>query len=364
MASGSKTDATSDIKLTKLAECAGCGAKVGAGELAKLLSGLDVRRDPNLLVGFDKADDAAVYRVTDDVALVETVDFFPPIADDPYTYGAIAAANALSDVYAMGGEPKVALNVMAVPEDMPSDVVHQILRGGYEKVFEAGASIAGGHSIYDNEPKYGLAVTGFVDPNRMLTNSGARPGDVLVLTKALGVGVITTAAKGGLAAQEDIARAEAQMLTLNRWARDVMVCHSVHAATDVTGFSLLGHSLEMAQGADVAIELDPLAPVLLPHAREWARMGILPAGMYRNRHFAEDQVETSDTPQDLCDLLFCPETSGGLLIAVAPDDAEALLADLAADGRVPDARAVGRVLPYEGGRRIRLSSSEKTLKGE
>lgn len=333
-----------DVKLTKLAECAGCGAKVGAGELARLLSDIRVRRDPNLLVGFDKSDDAAVYRVTDDVALVQTVDFFPPIADDPYTYGAIAAANALSDVYAMGGEPKVALNVMAVPEDMPADVVHQILRGGYEKAYEAGASIVGGHSIYDREPKYGLAVTGFVNPARMLTNSGARPGDALVLTKALGVGVITTAAKAALASPEDVTAAEAQMMRLNRYARDVMMAHDVHAATDVTGFGLLGHALEMAQGANVSLELDAAAPALLsPRVRELARLGILPAGMYRNRHFAEARVDAGDVPRDVQDLLFCPETSGGLLISVAAADADALLADLLADGRVPDARVVGRV---------------------
>ncbi|MGN0286344.1 MAG: selenide, water dikinase SelD [Atopobiaceae bacterium] len=344
-----------DVKLTKLAECAGCGAKVGAGELAKLLKDIKVQRDPNLLVGFDKSDDAAVYRVTDDVAIVETVDFFPPIADDPYTYGAIAATNALSDVYAMGGEPKVALNVMAVPEHMGADVVHEILRGGYEKVYEAGASIVGGHSIYDEEPKYGLAVTGFVDPHRMLTNSGAQPGDALVLTKALGVGVITTAAKGGLAQAEDVERAERQMMTLNRWARDVAVRYQVHAATDVTGFGLLGHSLEMAQGADARLVLDASAPALLPHTRDLARLGVLPAGMYRNRHFAQDQVDEGQVPQDLCDVLYCPETSGGLMLSVAADDADALVADLLADGRVPDARVVGHVEPYDTGARIRLA---------
>lgn len=345
---------SNDVRLTKLAECAGCGAKVGAGELAKLLEGIRVRRDPNLLVGFDKSDDAAVYRVTDDVAIVETVDFFPPIADDPYTYGAIAAANALSDVYAMGGEPKVALNVMAVPEDMPADVVHEILRGGYEKVYEAGASIVGGHSIYDEEPKYGLAVTGFVDPHRMLTNAGARPGDVLVLTKALGVGVITTAEKGGLADPADVAAAERQMMCLNRWARDVIVRHDVHATTDVTGFGLMGHMLEMAQGADVRMVVDAGGPALLAHARAWARLGILPAGMYRNRHFAGASVDATGVPQDLADLLFCPETSGGLLAAVAADDAGPLLAGLLADGRVPDARVVGHVEAYGGGPRIRV----------
>ena len=167
-----------EVKLTKLANCAGCGAKVGAGVLAQLLGNMKVRTDPNLLVGFDKSDDASVYKITDDLALVQTVDFFPPIADDPYTFGAIAATNALSDVYAMGGEPKLALNIMAVPESMPKEVVHEILRGGYDKAYEAGVIITGGHSILDEEPKYGLAVTGFVHPDKVLTNSGARPGDV------------------------------------------------------------------------------------------------------------------------------------------------------------------------------------------
>lgn len=343
-----------DIKLTKLSECAGCGAKVGAGVLAQLLSDIPVQRDPALIVGFDKSDDAAVYKLSDDLAMVMTCDFFPPIADDPYTFGAIAATNALSDIYAMGGEPRVALNIMAVPEGMPSEVVHEILRGGYEKVAEAGASIAGGHSIYDEEPKYGLSVTGLVDPRRLLTNAGARPGDVLVYTKRLGSGCVVTAAKGGLASAEQVAVAEASMMTLNRYARDVMVRHDVHAATDVTGFGMLGHTLEMAQGADAAIELDAAAFELLDGARETARLGILPAGMYRNRHFAETEVDAEGVPLDMVDVLFCPETSGGLLISVAPDDAEALTADLRADRRVPCAVAVGRVLAHEGGKRIRV----------
>lgn len=348
-----------DIKLTKLAECAGCGAKVGAGELARLLKDISVIHDPDLLVGFDKSDDAAVYRITDDIALVETVDFFPPIADDPFTYGAIAAANALSDVYAMGGEPKVALNIMAVPEDMPKELVHEILRGGYEKVYEAGASIVGGHSIYDEEPKYGLAVTGLVNPARMFTNSGARVGDVLVYTKPLGIGEVVTAAKGGLVEGEAVRQAEKVMMTLNRYARDVMVRHDVHAATDVTGFAMMGHMLEMAQGAGVAIEVDVDAFELLPEVRSWARMGILPAGMYRNRRYAEAQVDVRDVPQDMADVLFCPETSGGLLACVAADDADGLVDDLGADGRVPSARVVGRVVEHEeGSRRIRLNTRE------
>lgn len=343
-----------DIKLTKLAECAGCGAKVGAGQLAQLLSGLEVRSDPNLLVGFDKSDDAAVYKVSDDLAIVSTIDFFPPIADDPYTFGAIAATNALSDIYAMGGEPKLALNVMAVPEDMPKEVVHEILRGGYEKVYEAGALIAGGHSIYDEEPKYGLAVTGFVDPWKMYTNAGARPGDVLVYTKPSGIGIATTAAKGGLAADEDVEGAERIMLTLNRYARDVMAGYQVHAVTDITGFGMLGHLLEMAQGADVDIQLYPEAVTFLPHVLEWAELGILPSGMYRNRHFAEQEVAAGDTPVALQDALFSPETSGGLMIAVAADDAEALVSALRADGRVPVADIVGTIGPHLGGPRITL----------
>ena len=191
-----------DIKLTKLAKCAGCGAKVGAGVLAQLLEDIKVHNDPNLLVGFERSDDASVYKISDDLALVQTVDFFPPIADDPYTFGAIAATNALSDVYAMGAEPRLALNIMAVPEDMPKETVHEILRGGYDKVYEAGALITGGHSIYDEEPKYGLAVTGFVHPDKVLTNSGAQPGDVLLLTKPIGIGVLTSAMKAQMVSKE------------------------------------------------------------------------------------------------------------------------------------------------------------------
>ena len=284
-----------DVKLTKLAKCAGCGAKVGAGVLAQLLDGIQVHRDPNLLVGFDKSDDASVYKVSDDLALVQTVDFFPPIADDPYLFGQIAATNALSDVYAMGGEPKLCLNIMAVPESMPKEAVHQLLRGGYDKVYEAGALITGGHSILDDEPKYGLAVTGFVHPDRVLTNSGARPGDVLLLTKPIGIGVLTTAQKAEMLSVEGRALAEELMTTLNKSARDAMVKYRVHACTDVTGFGLLGHSYEMAQGSDVELELEVDAIDLIPEALEFANMGLLPAGMYRNRAFAEAGVDAGET---------------------------------------------------------------------
>ena len=333
---------SNDVKLTKLADCAGCGAKVGAGELAKLLSDIKVHEDPNLLVGFDKADDAAVYKVTDEIALVETTDFFPPIADDPYTYGAIAATNALSDVYAMGGEPKVALNVMAVPEDMPSHVVHEILRGGYDKVYEAGANIVGGHSIYDNEPKYGLAVSGFVNPKKMYTNSGARADDVLILTKALGVGVLTTAAKADMLSIEEISVAEASMMTLNRYARDIMVNYDVHAVTDVTGFSLMGHLLEMCQGSGLLAKITVNdIKILSTKVFELARLGILPAGMYRNRRYAEKYVQADGVSREMSDVLFCPETSGGLLISVARNDAQHLLAALQANEHTANSCVVG-----------------------
>ena len=341
-----------EVKLTKLAKCAGCGAKVGAGVLAQLLDGIKVHSDPNLLVGFDKSDDASVYKVSEDLALVQTVDFFPPIADDPYLFGQIAATNALSDVYAMGGEPKLCLNIMAIPADMPKEAVHDLLRGGYDKVYEAGALITGGHSILDEEPKYGLAVTGFVHPDKVLTNSGARPGDVLLFTKPIGIGVITTAAKADMASQESIEFAQMLMTTLNKSARDAMVKYRVHACTDVTGFGMLGHTFEMAQGGDVEIELHVDQIDFIPEALELARIGILPEGMYRNRTFAEAGVDAGET--ELCkqDLLYDPQTAGGLLMAVDPADADALLEEL--EGCVPSARRIGLVRDYQGGKRIFL----------
>ena len=341
-----------EVKLTKLANCAGCGAKVGAGVLAQLLGDLPVLRDPNLLVGFDKSDDASVYKVTDELALVQTVDFFPPIHDDPYTFGQIAATNALSDVYAMGGEPKLALNIMAVPKSLPSDAVHELLRGGYEKAYEAGAIITGGHSILDDEPKYGLAVTGFVHPDRVLTNSGAKPGDVLLLTKPLGIGILTTAAKVDMTSPESMALAVRLMTTLNRSARDAMVKYRVHACTDVTGFALMGHSVEMAQGSDVEIHLNIDDIDLIPEAVELARMGVLPEGMYRNRGFAEPYVDSGDIELARQDVLYDPQTSGGLLIAVDPADAGALYTEL--KSVVPSAQRIGTVEAYRGGKRIFL----------
>ena len=344
--------AENEVKLTKLAKCAGCGAKVGAGVLSQLLEGIRVHQDLNLLVGFDKSDDASVYKVSDDLALVQTVDLFPPIADDPYLFGQIAATNALSDVYAMGGEPKLCLNIMAVPKEMPKEAVHELLRGGYDKVYEAGALITGGHSILDEEPKYGLAVTGFVHPDRVLTNSGAQPGDVLLLTKPLGLGVLTTAAKAEMVSESSMALAYRLMTTLNKSARDAMVKYRVHACTDVTGFGLLGHGCEMAQGSGVTLELKVSSIDMIGEAVELARMGILPEGMYRNRAFAEGEVDPGDTPLCCQDILYDPQTSGGLLMAVHPEDADALFKEL--KSVVPSAQQIGTVREYTGGKHILL----------
>ncbi|MCQ2529562.1 MAG: selenide, water dikinase SelD [Saccharofermentans sp.] len=335
-----------EIKLTKLANCAGCGAKVGAGVLATLLEDLQVHNDPNLLVGFDKSDDASVYKVSEDMALVQTVDFFPPIADDPFTFGAIAATNALSDVYAMGGEPKLALNIMAVPKDMPKEAVHEILKGGYSKVYEAGALITGGHSILDEEPKYGLAVTGFVHPEKLIRNSGTKPGDVLFLTKPLGMGIITTAAKVDMVSKETYDRALELMMTLNKNARDAMVKYDVHACTDVTGFGLLGHASEMATGSDVELHINVDDVDLIDEALQLATIGILPEGMYRNRDFAEKYVDAGDVILAKQDMLYDPQTSGGLLIAVDSKDADAFYEELKTS--VPSAQRIGVVNEKKG----------------
>ena len=327
-----------EVKLTKLASCAGCGAKVGAGTLVKLLDGFRTHSDPRLLVGYDKSDDASVYLLDENTALVQTTDFFPPIVDDPFLYGQIAAANAISDVYAMGGEPKLALNILCLPESMTQDMVQELLRGGYDKAYEAGAIITGGHTIHGAEPIYGLAVSGFVHPRRVLTNSGAKPGDVLLLTKPLGVGVLTTAAKAGLAEPAVMDRIYRQMAALNRTARDIMVKYRVHSCTDVTGFALLGHGFEMAQGSGCTVHIQ--------EAWDLAAMGLIPAGAYRNRDYAEKGVTVrGNVSRTMQDLLYDPQTSGGLLMAVDPADAEACLRELR--DAIPAAAQVGYVTEKE-----------------
>lgn len=294
--------------------------------LANLFSQTDY---PDLLVGLGRADDAAVYRLSDDQALAATVDFFTPIVDDPYAYGAIAAANALSDIYAMGGRPLFALNIAAFPADLPAGMIAEVLRGGAEKVMEAGAAIAGGHTIQDKEPKYGLVVLGLVDPRRILTKGGARPGDKLVLTKPLGTGVITTALKRDLASDEQMAAAVESMVQLNRAASETALLAGVQAATDITGFGLLGHACEMLDelGAGLRFFFDRLP--WLPGAQRLGDEWVYPGGAHNNRAFFSPRVrfdpQISEAQQTLC---FAPETSGGLLLAVPPQHADQLLARL------------------------------------
>lgn len=341
-----------NIKLTKLASCAGCGAKVGAGVLAQLLSDIKVVKDERLLVGFDKSDDASVYKINDDTAIVQTVDFFPPIADDPYIFGQIAAVNAMSDIYAMGGEPKLALNIMAVPKSMDKEHVHEILRGGYDKAYEAGVIITGGHSIFDEEPKYGLAVTGFINPDKVITNSGAKVGDVLFLTKPIGIGILTTGMKAEIVSKESEKLAYSIMTTLNKSARDVMIKYKIHACTDVTGFSLMGHLLEMVQGSEVNAEIHTADIDLIEEAKSLAKMGVLPEGLYRNRSYAESYVDEGNTELYIQDMLFDPQTAGGLLIAVDEADADGFYEELKT--AVPSAQRIGVITPKTDGKRIKL----------
>lgn len=335
-----------EVKLTKLASCAGCGAKVGAGTLVQLLKDFRTHTDPRLLVGFDKSDDASVYYLDAHTALVQTTDFFPPIVDDPFLYGQIAAANAISDVYAMGGEPKLALNIMCIPDTMTGEMVQELLRGGYDKAYEAGVIITGGHTIHGAEPIYGLAVSGFVHPDHILTNSGAKAGDVLLLTKPLGVGVLTTAAKAGLASDAVMDRVYRQMATLNKAARDIMVKYRVHSCTDVTGFALLGHSFEMAQGSGCTVHIQSSNVPYHSEAWEFADMGLIPAGAYRNRSYAEAGVAVrNNVSRTMQDLLYDPQTSGGLLMAIDPADADTCLRELR--DAIPTAAAVGYITERE-----------------
>ena len=298
-----------------------------------MLSALPRVANPNVLVGFDTADDAGVYRLNDDLALVQTVDFFTPIVDDPWTFGAIAAANSLSDIYAMGGLPLTALSVVAWPGEADPAVLGQILRGGLDKMTEASCAIIGGHSVNDPEIKFGYAVTGSIHPDRVWRNCTAQPGDVLVLTKRIGTGVITTAIKRGIASETHTASAVESMLTLNRDAAKELDGLEVHEVTDVTGFGLLGHAREMALGSGATLEIDQEAVRLLPGAAEYARAGAIPAGLLNNREFVASCIEGAPN-----DLLYDPQTSGGLLVSLPPRDAATF------EQRYSAAYRIGRVL--------------------
>jgi selenide, water dikinase len=272
--------------------------------------------DPALIVGFDKADDAGVYKLTPECALVQTVDFFTPIVDDPYTFGAIAAANSLSDVYAMGGRPVTALSILAYPEKGSLEDLEAILKGGADKLIEAGCVLAGGHSVKDDEIKFGYSITGLVHPDRVMANSYAKAGDYLVLTKPIGTGVISTALKQNKANPADVEAAIASMMTLNRIACEQMIASHAHACTDITGFGLLGHAREMALGSNVTIEIEASQVPLLPGALHYAESGAIPGGLKNNRAFVECDVEQNEATSDALYALLCdPQTSGGLLVA-------------------------------------------------
>lgn len=332
------------IKLTSLSSKGGCGCKIGPADLGQVIRTLPAAEpNPDLLVGLDTSDDAGVYRLSDDLAIVQTVDFFTPIVDDPYAFGQIAAANAISDIYAMGGKPLTALNIVAFPiTTLDKGILADIMRGAADKAKEAGVTIVGGHSIDDKEPKFGMAVTGTIHPDRIRANAGARPGDRLILTKPIGVGIMTTSIKKNLLSSEEIERVTGVMARLNKTSAEIMDAYDVHACTDVTGFGLLGHALEMAKASGAVIEIDHKAVPVLKRTRELAEMGNVPGGTKNNYAFIKDSVTFPDTMDQLDQWILCDAvTSGGLLIAVSEQDAEKLLSELKAAG--VEAAQIGRV---------------------
>lgn len=336
-----------EVKLTQMSRTAGCAAKIGPGTLAGILSNLPKNHDPNLMVGIETSDDAAVYRVSDQLALIQTLDFFTPVVDDPYVFGQVAAANALSDIYAMGGDPKVALNIVAWPNCVNPQILGEILRGGADKVAEAGAVLAGGHSIQDDEPKYGLSVTGFVHPDKILKNCGAKPGDVLILTKPLGTGIVNTAVKAELASENARKEVIQVMTALNKRAKEIMEKYEVHSCTDVTGFGLAGHSMEMAEFSGVTLEIDMGRVPIQPEAVEYAQMGLIPEGAYRNRIYTEEKIDTGSLKEYLLDIFFDPQTSGGLLISADSFAVEAMMKEFQEAGMETSYGIIGRVMPKD-----------------
>lgn len=322
---------TSTVKLTSLSSKGGCGCKIGPADLAAVIRTLPpATPNPNLLVGLDTSDDAGVYRLTDDLAIVQTVDFFTPIVDDPYSFGQVAAANAISDIYAMGGTPLTALNIVAFPiHTLEKEILADILRGAGDKLKEAGATLVGGHSIDDKEPKFGLAVTGIVHPDKVRTNAGAKAGDKLILTKPIGVGILTTSIKRDLLSEEEINRVTNVMTTLNKTAAETMGNYNVHSCTDVTGFGLLGHASEMAKGSGVGLHIHKDQVPMLPRVRELAEAGAVPGGTKNNFAHLEGDVTYPETMDQIDQWILCDAvTSGGLLISVAGEEAEELLTDL------------------------------------
>ena len=352
--------AAGPVRLTQLVESAGCASKIDQATLTKVLQGLPSLDDPRVLVGMPAGDDAGVFQLDDDLALVQTVDVFSPSVDDPYTFGQVAAANSLSDVYAMGGRPITALSIVGFPaRAMPDEVMREILRGGIDKMAEAGVAVIGGHSIRDNEIKAGFAVTGLIDPKRIATNAAARPGDRLVLTKPLGTGILAFAGQIGRAPAGGAEAAARSMATLNKRAAERMIEFGAHACTDVTGFGLMGHLAAMAAASKVDVEIVFDDVPLLPGVLECAAQGILPGAIERNRESSGHALAATDgVPSAMLDILFDAQTSGGLLIAVAESSAEALVARLHEDG-IAEAAVIGSVAAVGTGRVSVRSATEK-----
>jgi selenide,water dikinase len=336
-------------RLTHMSSKAGCASKFAPGDLAQVLKHLDKNtenRDENLIVGFDLCDDAGVYRITPDIALVQTVDFFTPIVDDPFLYGQIAAANALSDVYAMGGKPLTALSIACFSYSVDPDVLVEILRGGESKIKEAGALLLGGHTVSDEEIKYGLSITGTVHPDRVVTNTGAKPGDLLILTKPIGTGIITTAFKFDKITELETQEATTSMATLNKNASEAMQRIGVHACTDVTGFSLLGHGSEMATGSDVQIRIHSKKVPIMKKVIDMIGQDAIPGGAFANKGYFGHAVHFERSVEEPYKIaLFDPQTSGGLLIAVAEDKAMTLLDEINKTSTFK-AEIIGEVLPH------------------
>jgi selenide, water dikinase len=335
------------VRLTSRSACAGCASKLGSAELASVLRSLPSTSNDNVIVGYGLADDAGVYQLREDLAIVQTVDFFTPIVDDPFDFGRVAAANAISDIYAMGATPISALNIAAFPEDLDLSILERILAGGATIAQEAGVAIVGGHTIRVDEPKYGMAVTGTIDPRRIVRNAGARPGDVLVLTKPLGTGVLATALKRDLIDGEGMAHAVSWMTRLNKTGSEAMLRAGAHAATDITGFGLLGHANELARASGVQLTIDAEAVPIMPFVRELVREGCVSSGSLNNARthaaFTTFDPNVDDVTRAI---LSDAQTSGGLIISVAPDRLDGLLADLR-DGGVLDA-VIGRVQAGSG----------------
>lgn len=300
----------------------------------------------NLIVGIETSDDAAVYKLNDEMAAIQTLDFFTPVVDDPYTFGQIAAANSLSDVYAMGGKPTVALNIVCFPTCLSIDILGEILKGGADKVLEAGAVVIGGHTVEDSEPKYGLSVMGLVHPDKILKNYGSKVGDVVIITKPLGIGIINTAIKGEVASKEAYNKAVKVMSTLNKYAGEIVANYNLSACTDITGFGIMGHGYEMASASKVTLKIYSDRIPYIEEAKEYAEMGLVPAGSYNNRNYIDGKYELRNIPEWMKDILFDPQTSGGLLITCSKEEGEKIMKELLTL-EMPSA-VIGEVIQQQG----------------